>query len=327
MSSSSSYAVQTVVRGYHVYKDIWNAATGQILPCQCERGNVHDPYAVGVVERGVTVGHVPRAISSVCSLFLGRNGTIMCEVIGARHYSIDLPQGGLEIPCKLIFRGEAKLIVKVQKLLQEAVDSGLLALSSTSTEPEHKSPVEHPIDEPKHPHKKCRVGECDLGAKTWLQLDGILLTQDDKEQLSDGRWLNDKHINVAQLLLRKQFPHIDGWKETLLLHRKQEKIKQGVQIIHSRGNHWIVASTLRCSKSEVQIFDSLHTSVDTDSKNVISNIFQTDEEPEFIMAETSKQNGVNNCGLFAIATATALAFDLNPVKFDQSKMRTPFEML
>ena len=152
----------------------------------------------------------------------------MCKVIGSWHYYIDLPQDGLEIPCKLIF-------CKVQKLLQEAVDSGLLALSSTSTE--HNSPVEHPIDEPKHPHKKCRVGECDLGSKTWLQLDGILLTQDDKEQLSDGRWLNDKHINFAQLLLRKQFPHIDGWKETLLLHRKQEKIKQGVQIIHARGNH------------------------------------------------------------------------------------------
>ena len=54
------------------------------------------------------------------------------EVIGSRHYSIDLPQGGLDIPCKLIFRSEAKLIVKVQNLLQEAVDSGLLALSSTS---------------------------------------------------------------------------------------------------------------------------------------------------------------------------------------------------
>ena len=52
---SSSYALQTIVRGYHAYKDIWNAATGQILSCQCERGKVHDPYAVDVVERGVTV--------------------------------------------------------------------------------------------------------------------------------------------------------------------------------------------------------------------------------------------------------------------------------
>ena len=44
--------------------------------------------------------------------------------------------------------------------------------------------------------------------------------------------------------LKKQFPHIDGWRETQLVHKKQERIRQGVQIIHSRGNHWIVASTL-----------------------------------------------------------------------------------
>ena len=110
-----------------------------------------------------------------------------------------------------------------------------------------------------------------------------------------------------------------GRKHSYCTESKNRSNKE--QIIHSRGNHWIVASTLRCSKSEVQIFDSLHTSVGTDTKNVISNIFQTDEEPELIMAETSKQNGVNDCGLFAIATATALAFDLNPVKFGQSNMR------
>ena len=47
----NSYTIETVVRGYHVYWDIWEAAVGQILPCQRERGNVHDPYAVAVVNR------------------------------------------------------------------------------------------------------------------------------------------------------------------------------------------------------------------------------------------------------------------------------------
>ena len=99
----STYTVETIVRGYHVYQVIWEAAVGQVLPCQRERGNVHDPYAVAIVERGVVVGHVPRAISSVCYLFLGKSGTISCQVTGTKHYSRDLPQGGLEVPCKLIF--------------------------------------------------------------------------------------------------------------------------------------------------------------------------------------------------------------------------------
>ena len=45
------------------------------------------------------VGHVPRALSAVCCLFLGKGGTIFCEVTGRRRFSAGLPQGGLEVPC------------------------------------------------------------------------------------------------------------------------------------------------------------------------------------------------------------------------------------
>ena len=38
--------------------------------CQRENGNPADPFAVAVVKNGVTVGHIPWKISSVCSLFL-----------------------------------------------------------------------------------------------------------------------------------------------------------------------------------------------------------------------------------------------------------------
>ena len=51
--------METVVRGYRVYGADWEAPVGQILPCQREGGNIHDPYAVAVVEEGVVVGHAP----------------------------------------------------------------------------------------------------------------------------------------------------------------------------------------------------------------------------------------------------------------------------
>ena len=38
----SSFAINSVVRGYHVYKDIWTSARGEELQCQRETGNVHD---------------------------------------------------------------------------------------------------------------------------------------------------------------------------------------------------------------------------------------------------------------------------------------------
>lgn len=315
MSELQSYEVEAIVRGYHVYGAVWEAPVGQILPCQQEGGNIHNPYAVAVVEGGVTVGHVPRAISSVCYLFLGRNGTLRCQVTGTRHYSVDLPQGGLEIPCKLIFSGHARLIAKVQKLLQEAITSGLLTSCNDDSVLQQES-------KPEQPEKKRRIEQDNVSHESWLELDGIVLSQFDKKQLQDGSWLNDKHINYAQSLLKKQFPHIDGWKLTLLAQKEQEKIKHGVQIIHCRGNHWIVASTLGCSSGEaVKVFDSLYTSVDKDTQDVILNLFQTDGKPMLEMAKMHRQKGGNDCGLFAIAVATALAFGSNLVEFKQSGMR------
>ena len=56
--------------------------------------------------------------SAVSSLFLRRNGTISCEVTGTWRKSSYLPQGGLEIPCKLIFAGASRDISKVQSSKQ-----------------------------------------------------------------------------------------------------------------------------------------------------------------------------------------------------------------
>ncbi len=38
-----------------------------------------------------------------------------------RHFSEDLVQGGLEIPCVLIFEGDAKYTVKTKKLVETAL--------------------------------------------------------------------------------------------------------------------------------------------------------------------------------------------------------------
>ena len=43
MSGIDNYKVDFIVRGYHVYRDIWEAAVGQTLPWQRETSNAHDP--------------------------------------------------------------------------------------------------------------------------------------------------------------------------------------------------------------------------------------------------------------------------------------------
>ena len=49
-----------MVRGFHIYKDVWNPVVSDIRMCQREFGNLHDPYAVTVVRKdAVIVGHIP----------------------------------------------------------------------------------------------------------------------------------------------------------------------------------------------------------------------------------------------------------------------------
>ena len=46
----------------------------------------HDWYAVAVVKGDTVVGHIPRKISWICSLFLAKGGAITCTLIEGRIY-------------------------------------------------------------------------------------------------------------------------------------------------------------------------------------------------------------------------------------------------
>ena len=106
---------ESCIRGYHVYQSSWEATIGETLGCRREPTNEIDRYSVAVIKSGAVVGHLPRKISKLCSIFLRRGGSIHCEVIGGRRYSEDLHQGGMEIPCILFFRGKDKEIEKLKK--------------------------------------------------------------------------------------------------------------------------------------------------------------------------------------------------------------------
>ena len=103
------------IRGYHIYKAVWQAAVREVLPCKREINNEKDRYAVAVMKDDTVIGHLPKKSSKICSLFVRRGGSIHCRVIGSRRYSVDLPQGGLEIPCILTFKSEPKEIQKLKK--------------------------------------------------------------------------------------------------------------------------------------------------------------------------------------------------------------------
>ena len=99
--ASATVRIYSYVRGYHVYKGIWSPFIGEIATTAIENGNIHDRYAVAVLESETLccVGHIPREISRECYFFLRTGGRIKVLLTGKRRRS-DLPQGGLEVPCK-----------------------------------------------------------------------------------------------------------------------------------------------------------------------------------------------------------------------------------
>ena len=90
----------------------------------------------------------------------------------------------------------------------------------------------------------------------------------DKHELVSGK-LNDRHMNYAQRILHNQFPDTEGLGHTLLQKKKPpKKIKSGLQIIHDRGDHWIVASNIGCNSNvvRVHVYDSVFTAVEQDTR-------------------------------------------------------------
>ena len=83
----SVFSAESVIRRLHVYKDVWTPVIGEGLTCQCELGNLGDPFAVSVLKGTDIIDHVPRKISRICSIFLQTGGTIDCILIRNKQYS------------------------------------------------------------------------------------------------------------------------------------------------------------------------------------------------------------------------------------------------
>ena len=115
---------------------------GEELFCRREVGNSHDALSVAVLKEigreNTIIGHVPQRISALCNIFIRRGGSILCIVDGSRRYSADLPQGRLEVPCKLVFcTGKEELCKKTEKMICDALCGTTFSLDRAT----HEIPV------------------------------------------------------------------------------------------------------------------------------------------------------------------------------------------
>lgn len=73
----------------------------------------------------------------------------------------------------------------------------------------------------------------------------------------------------------------------------------------------------------VNVYDSVYVTLSAGAKEAISNLFDLSTSPDYNMLPMQKQSGLKDCGLFSIATTTALLFgkDMSKVTFYQSEIR------
>jgi len=226
---------------------VWTPVTGESLICAREEDNAHDRYAVAVLQHDTIVGHLPRSVSTVCSLFIRRSGSIRCVITDRRRYSRDLPQGGMEVPCKLHFLGNESELKKIKSYFAKvkAFTVETTTQSDQSTKPE-KSIVKindpactvvkaeptflkvHPCSD--HdilpiPTKQgdnlpsCSTsyitlpddGSCPVNElqDVWVTHDNHSLSLPDRVVIEQGEHLTDKHMQMAQYLAKKTVSF--GW--------------------------------------------------------------------------------------------------------------------
>ena len=72
-SGGAAFEIQSFVRGYHSYMNVWEPRVGEVLALEREPHNVADQLAISVVRSGHIVGHVPFNLAPVFSHFLKRS--------------------------------------------------------------------------------------------------------------------------------------------------------------------------------------------------------------------------------------------------------------
>ena len=126
-------------------------------------------------------------------------------------------------------------------------------------------------------------------------------------------------------VLQMQFPHLDGFQETILGENLQFRAvsRNNMQILNVSRMHWV--STSSDDKGNVFLHDSMFGgSLDSSLQNQIATIYRTHNTYiDVIVPPVQQQNGGSDCGLFAIAFLVEVVSggDVATAVFRQAQMR------
>ncbi|XP_066291223.1 polycystin-1-like protein 2 [Branchiostoma lanceolatum] len=141
--------------------------------------------------------------------------------------------------------------------------------------------------------------------------------------------LTDDHIQAAQMLLRRQYPTLQGLEGPAVGLCDDGFVKmtgKGLQIHHNNHQHWVLSSY---TDGKVCLYDSLSVPMTPSLQTQLYQSYaafadQTRNTLTVFLLDVQHQRNVLDCGLFAIAWAVDIAEgqDVSGVLYNNRKMRS-----
>ena len=158
----------------------------------------------------------------------------------------------------------------------------------------------------------------------WLK--DLQLYEADKQSLNHGKWLTDNIMDAAQALLRKAYPYIGGLESVSLGQTLAFTIQRGCK---SRMRPITIGSLFRILDASLELSMFLTASPTTLSlfaqRSKLQPCYSVKKKDiQLHFKQVQVQHGYNDCGVFAVAFATALCSGKDPseINFVQHKLRT-----
>ena len=114
--------------------------------------------------------------------------------------------------------------------------------------------------------------------------------------------------------------YIEGLLSPTIGKAKQFPVMRNdfIQVLHTGGIHWVCVSNIGCShNNQVKLYDSLYS-------GIAALLFNQDSDViEICVAPVDQQTNGTDCGVFTIAFATELCYNMDPtsLKFSRRAIR------
>ena len=97
-ATNKTLVFSAAVRGFHVYRDVWNPHENEELVCLFEANNLFDMFAIRTCKDcEKIIGHLPKEISRPTKYLIDRGAKITAKLSSIHYRRLPLFQGGLEI--------------------------------------------------------------------------------------------------------------------------------------------------------------------------------------------------------------------------------------